>query len=51
MPNQLVNIMNAYRQNQTNPHNILTQTNIGVAEEVRVQLSNDSNLKRNIRRW
>ena len=36
-------------QNQTNPHNILTQTNIGVAEEVRVQLSNNSNLKRNIR--
>ena len=37
-------------QNQTNPHNILTQTNIGVAEEVRVQLPNNSNLKRNIRR-
>ncbi|CAF2856701.1 unnamed protein product [Rotaria sp. Silwood2] len=38
-------------QNQTNPHNILTQTNIGVPDEVRIQLPSNHNLKRNIRRW
>ncbi|CAF0848163.1 unnamed protein product, partial [Didymodactylos carnosus] len=39
------------QQNQTNPHNILTQTNIGVPDEVRIQLPSNENLKRNIRRW
>ncbi|CAF1331691.1 unnamed protein product [Rotaria sordida] len=38
-------------QNQTNPHNILTQANIGVQDEVRVQLTSNDHLKRNIRRW
>jgi hypothetical protein len=38
-------------QNQTNPHNILTQANIGVQDEVRVQLTSNNNLKRNVRRW
>ena len=38
-------------QNQTNPHNILTQTNIGVQDEVRVQLICNDHLKRNVRRW
>ncbi|CAF1331167.1 unnamed protein product, partial [Didymodactylos carnosus] len=39
------------QQNQTNPHNILTQTNIGVPDEVHIQLPSNENLKRNIRRW
>ncbi|CAF2150700.1 unnamed protein product [Rotaria magnacalcarata] len=38
-------------QNQTIPHNILTQINIGVQGEVRVQIANNDYLKRNIRRW
>lgn len=38
-------------KNQTNPHNILTQANIGVQDEVRVQLTSNNNLKRNVRRW
>ncbi|CAF4139734.1 unnamed protein product, partial [Rotaria sordida] len=38
-------------QNQTNPHNILIQINIGVPDEVRIQLSSNHHLKRNIRRW
>ena len=38
------------QQNQTNLHNILTQTNIGVEDEVRVQLICNDHLKRNIRR-
>ncbi|CAM4775069.1 unnamed protein product [Rotaria magnacalcarata] len=38
-------------QNHTNPHNILTQVNIGVPDEVRVQLPTNYNLKRNVRRW
>ncbi|CAF0954419.1 unnamed protein product [Adineta steineri] len=38
-------------KNQTNPHNILTQANIGVRDEVRVQLTHNDNLKRNVRRW
>ena len=33
------------QQNQTNPHNILTQTNIGVPDEVRVQLVSNDQLK------
>ena len=37
---QLVNILKSYKQeseqNHTNPHNILTQVNIGVPDEVRV---------------
>ncbi|CAF1204394.1 unnamed protein product [Didymodactylos carnosus] len=39
------------QQNQTNLHNILTQTNIGVPDEVRIQLPSNENLNRNIRRW
>ncbi|CAM4798470.1 unnamed protein product [Rotaria magnacalcarata] len=39
------------QQNQTILHNILTQTNIGVQDEVRVQLTSNHHLKRNIRRW
>ncbi|CAF3470781.1 unnamed protein product [Rotaria socialis] len=39
------------QQNQAIPHNILTQTNIGVQDEVRVQLTSNHHLKRNIRRW
>lgn len=39
------------QQNHTSPHNILTQTNIGVPDEVRVHLPATTNLKRNIRRW
>ncbi|CAF4063073.1 unnamed protein product [Rotaria sp. Silwood1] len=38
-------------QNQTNPHNILTQANIGVQDEVRDQLTSNDHLKRNIRPW
>ncbi|CAF3488359.1 unnamed protein product [Rotaria socialis] len=38
-------------QNHTTPHNILTQVNIGVPDEVRVQLPTNYNLKRNVRRW
>ena len=38
-------------KNQTNPHNILTQANISVEDEVRVQLTSNNNLKRNVRRW
>ncbi|CAF2887331.1 unnamed protein product [Rotaria sp. Silwood2] len=38
-------------QNQTNPHNVLTQTNIGVPDEVLLCLPSNHNLKRNIRRW
>ncbi|CAF4766304.1 unnamed protein product, partial [Rotaria sp. Silwood2] len=38
-------------QNHTNPHNILTQVNIGVPDEVRVQLPTNNSLKRNVRRW
>ncbi|CAF4181655.1 unnamed protein product, partial [Rotaria sordida] len=40
-----------FQQNQTNPHNILTQVNIGVQDEVRVKITSNDNLKRNIRRW
>ena len=39
------------QQNQTNPHNILTQANIGVKDELRVQLTSNDHLKRNVRRW
>ena len=37
-------------KNQTNPHNILTQANISVQDEVRVQLTSNHHLKRNVRR-
>ena len=39
------------QQIQMNPHNILTQVNIGIHDEVRVKITNNDNLKRNIRRW
>ena len=39
------------QQNQTNSHNILTQVNIGVQDEVRLKITNNDNLKRNIRCW
>ncbi|CAF1541239.1 unnamed protein product [Adineta ricciae] len=39
------------QQNQTTTHNVLTQTNIGVPDEVLVCLPSTSNLKRNIRHW
>ena len=38
-------------QNHTNPHNILTQGNIGVPDEVRVQLPTNNSLKRNFCHW
>ena len=38
-------------QNHTNPHNILTEVNIGVPDEVHVQLPMNDSLKRNVRRW
>ena len=38
-------------QNYTNPHNILTQANIGVPDEVRVQLPMNDSFKRNVRHW
>ena len=39
------------QQNQTNPHNILTQANIDVKDEVRVQLTSNDHLKRNVGHW
>ena len=36
-----------FEQNQTNPHNVLTQTNIGVPDEVLICLPSNHNLKRN----
>ena len=39
------------KQNHTNPHNILTQANIGVPDEVCVPLPTNDSLKRNVRRW
>ena len=38
-------------QNHTNPHNILTQANIGIPDEIRCQLRTNDSLKRNVRRW
>ena len=38
-------------RNQTNPHNILTQINIAVQDEVHVQLTGNGRLKKNLRRW
>ncbi|CAF1107268.1 unnamed protein product [Didymodactylos carnosus] len=38
-------------QNHINPYNVLTQCYMGVPDEIRAILPNNSNLKRDVRRW
>ncbi|CAF4626901.1 unnamed protein product, partial [Didymodactylos carnosus] len=38
-------------QNHTSPHNVLTQCYMGVPDEIRAILPNNSNLKRDVRCW
>ena len=45
------NLKQESEQNHTNPHNILTQANIDVPDEVHAQLPTNDSLKRNVRRW
>ncbi|CAF1514445.1 unnamed protein product, partial [Rotaria sordida] len=38
-------------QNQTSPHNILTQANINVPDEIRVHLRTNDSFKKSVCRW
>ncbi|CAF1300285.1 unnamed protein product, partial [Didymodactylos carnosus] len=45
------NLKQETAHNHTNPHNIWTQNDTGVPDEVRVILPTNANLKQDIRRW